>query len=156
MANSKELDQTPVMTMILLHGQTSNSKFAERSLNIARSVVPTLFYYQRYNETGSIINETYTLNSGRTSEQMRAREILNITVQSDLANTTGLFDNGAAVSGLFLTEIAITLYMLILWVIAVTAFAGPVMTLVVEPIERMVALLSLLMKDPLGYQKYVG
>jgi hypothetical protein len=35
----------------------------------------------------------------------------------------------------------------------VTAFAGPVMALVVEPIERIVMLLSMLMKDPLGYQK---
>lgn len=50
-------------------------------------------------------------------------------------------------------ELVTTLFILIVWIIAVTAFAGPVMTLVVEPIERMVMLLSMLMKDPLGYQK---
>lgn len=70
-------------------------------------------------------------------------------------------------------ELVTTMFILIVWIIAVTAFAGmihfffvsgfiqtthkhfsgPVMTLVVQPIERMVLLLSMLMKDPLGYQK---
>ena len=46
-----------------------------------------------------------------------------------------------------------TIFILIVWIIGVIAFAGPIMTLVVEPIERMVLLLSMVMKDPLGYQK---
>jgi hypothetical protein len=33
----------------------------------------------------------------------------------------------------------------------VTGFAGPIMTLVVTPIERMIRLLGMLTNDPLGY-----
>ena len=78
-------------------------------------------------------------------------------------------------------ELVTTILLLFVWILGVASFAGPVMTLVssfvstvllfsfgvesfhvshylsttkqvVEPIERMVRLLSMLMKDPLGYQ----
>lgn len=178
-----ENDGTPVMTMILLHGQTKNGKFANKALNIAKSsVVPNLFSYQRYNESDVLISENWTLDSGRTLADIRVREMLNITIHSNLADTNGLFDNRYVIKGGAMTvshlirrylltfmdyynihhgrficyhnqELITTLLLLALWILGVTAFAGPVMTLVVEPIERMVILLSMLMKDPLGYQK---
>eukprot|EP00956_Cyclotella_meneghiniana_P004350 scaffold5312_cov71-Cyclotella_meneghiniana.AAC.4 len=148
-----ENDGTPVMTMILLHGQTKNGKFANKALNIAKSsVVPNLFSYQRYNESDVLISENWTLDSGRTLADIRVREMLNITIHSNLADTNGLFDNRYVIKGGAMTELITTLLLLALWILGVTAFAGPVMTLVVEPIERMVILLSMLMKDPLGYQ----
>ena len=178
-----ENDGTPVMTMILLHGQTKNGKFANKAMNIAKSsVVPNLFSYQRYNESDVLISENWTLDSGRTLADIRVREMLNITIHSNLADTNGLFDNRYVIKGGAMTvshlirrylltfmdyynihhvrficyhnqELITTLLLLALWILGVTAFAGPVMTLVVEPIERMVILLSMLMKDPLGYQK---
>lgn len=33
-----------------------------------------------------------------------------------------------------------------------TSFAGPVMTLIIRPIERVIRLLSMLMHDPLDYE----
>ena len=51
-----------------------------------------------------------------------------------------------------LASLLSTIFILFVWFFGVTAFAGPVMVLVVIPIERMVRLLGMLMLDPLGYQ----
>jgi len=51
-----------------------------------------------------------------------------------------------------IVQLMSTIFILLLWLFGVTAFAGPVMVLVVLPIERMVRLLGMLMVDPLGYQ----
>ncbi|KAL3785884.1 hypothetical protein HJC23_008772 [Cyclotella cryptica] len=149
-----EPDGTPVMTMILLHGQTSNAKYATKALNIARSsVVPNLYQFQRYNDTGLVLSQTYELDSGRTLNDIRVREILNISIYSAVdTQTIGLFDISKNVNEQALEELVTTIFILVVWIIGVIAFAGPIMTLVVEPIERMVMLLSMLMKDPLGYQ----
>jgi hypothetical protein len=40
----------------------------------------------------------------------------------------------------------------LLQILGITGFAGPIMTLVVTPIERMIRLLEILTRDPLGYQ----
>ena len=79
--------------MILLHGQTRNDKYSNKALNIARSsVVPNLFWYQRYNDSGLVLSQTYELDSGRTLNDIRVREILNISVHSAGDTTIGLFD----------------------------------------------------------------
>lgn len=80
--------------MILLHGQTRNEKFANKALNIARSsVVPNLFWYQRYNESGLVLSQTYELDSGRTMNYIRDYEILKISINSPVhTRTVGLFD----------------------------------------------------------------
>ncbi len=44
-------------------------------------------------------------------------------------------------------------FLLLVWSIGLLFFVGPVTTLVVYPIERMIRLLSMLVKDPLGYSK---
>ena len=49
-------------------------------------------------------------------------------------------------------EFVATIFILMAWFLGVTALSGPVMMLVVIPIERMVRLLGMLMVDPLGYQ----
>lgn len=90
----KESDGTPVMTMILLHGQTRNQKFANKAIDIARSsVVPNLLSYQRYNESDLVLSKTYDLNNGYSLKDLRVREILNISIHSDAADTYGMFDN---------------------------------------------------------------
>ena len=96
----KEDDGTPIMTMILLHGQTRNEKFANMALNIARSsVVPNLLSYRRYNESGLLLSEEYELGSGRSLDDIRLREMLNITIASDIAETYGVFDNRMYIKG---------------------------------------------------------
>ena len=152
-----EDDTTNVMTMLLLHGQTANPNFANMSLNVARSsVIPTLFHYTRADETDVIFSETYELSpEGWDVNDLRAREIysVNVTQESSDVYTSGQFDNSQVTMDWAKVELVTTIVILCVWVLGVASFAGPVMTLVVEPIERMVRLLSMLMKDPLGYQK---
>ena len=144
-----ENDATRPATMIVLHNQTSNPQYAYRALDAARSSsVPDLYLYEFADgETASfpVDNEDTT--------NLRDREILHITVEDV---------NGAATAGWFtlhnelrqeaIVEILSTIFIILVWFIGVTGFAGPVMILVVIPIERMVMLLEMLMRDPLGYQ----
>jgi len=149
-----EDDTTQVMTMLTLHGQTASAKFAELSVSTARSsVIPSLFKYTRANETSTIFSGTYDLSNGDVND-LREREILSVDVTrkgSDVY-TSGQFDYSQVTTDSARVELVTTILILFIWVLGVASFAGPVMTLVVEPIERMVRLLSMLMKDPLGYQ----
>eukprot|EP01082_Thalassiosira_pseudonana_P013601 g12334.t1 g12334 contig6:1719012-1722497(-) len=147
----REPDATRGMTMMQLHGQTKYPAFADKALDIARSsVVPLLYSYTRVNDTGMVLSRTYDIDHELLD--LREREILNITVHSNITYTTGLFDNRRGVYEDAKVELFTTCFILLIWIVGVTAFAGPVMTLVVQPIERMVELLAMLMKDPLGYQ----
>lgn len=130
-----------------------------------------------------MLSQTYELDSGRTMNDIRVYEILKVSINSPAhTRTVGLFDIRKNVREQALEELSkfqsmgmcffcrepytiwfhnrlitrtlvTTIFILVVWIIGVIAFAGPIMTLVVEPIERMVLLLSMLMKDPLGYQK---
>lgn len=148
----RTLDTTPRMTMIVLHGQTANPKFAEISIDIARdSVIPSLFNYTRTN--GTTVSYLYELGNVDVND-LREREkmIVQVNRKGSEAHTTGQFDISQHRQAFAKVEIVQTIFMLFLWVLAVASFAGPVMALVVEPIERMVRLLSMIMKDPLGYE----
>jgi len=145
-----EINSTSFSTMVLLHEQTQDPAYRNISLDAARkSAVPELFSYE---DTNGIITN-YALADGTNPADLRPREILNISV-TDLENmtTVGLFDVRRTIKDGALVELIDTIFILIIWFFGVTAFAGPVMTLVVTPIERMIRLLSMLVKDPLGYQ----
>ena len=144
-----ENDATRPATMIVLHNQTGNSLYAERSLAAARSSsIPDLFSYQYAN------NETidFPVKDEDTTE-LRDREILRITVEDSNGRTTaGWFTLRHELKQEAVVELLSTLFIILVWFFGVTGFAGPVMILVVIPIERMVSLLEMLMRDPLGYQ----
>ena len=145
-----EINSTAFSTMVVLHEQTQDTEYRNISLAAARkSAVPELFSYEDVN--GVVTN--YTLADGMNPLDLRPREILNISV-TDVENMTsvGLFDMRQTIKDGALVELIDTIFILIIWFFGVTAFAGPVMTLVVTPIERMIRLLSMLVKDPLGYQ----
>ena len=145
-----EINSTAFSTMVVLHEQTQDTEYRNISLAAARkSAVPELFSYEDAN--GVVTN--YTLADGMNPLDLRPREILNISV-TDVENmtTVGLFDMRQTKKDGALVELIDTIFILIIWFFGVTAFAGPVMTLVVTPIERMIRLLSMLVKDPLGYQ----
>ena len=144
-----ENDAARPSTMIVLHKQTSIAKFGDRALQAARmSSAPDLYQYNFANgET-----RTYTV-SKENPKRLRNREILKITItDSQNRKTMGYFAYRNERRGEALVEILSTIFILLVWFFGVTAFAGPVMTLVVIPIERMVRLLGMLMVDPLGYQ----
>ena len=145
-----EINSTAFSTMAVLHEQTQDSAYRNISLNAARkSAVPELFSYK---DTNGIVT-TYPLAGGMNPEDLRPREVLNISITDiENATTVGLFDIRQMKKDGALVELIDTIFILIIWFFGVTAFAGPVMTLVVTPIERMIRLLSMLVKDPLGYQ----
>lgn len=160
-----------MMAMAVLHGQTKNDMFAKQAVDTARaSVIPNLYFYA--------VGENILLNESIPAD-LRQRDLLYITTFSerDGSNTTGYFNNEIAQEQHALVEIVTTLFIIFVWLVGILAFVGPVMMLVstklanasilhvvvsnkisfssleqvVEPIERMVRLLGMLMKDPLGY-----
>jgi class 3 adenylate cyclase len=145
-----ESNATRPSTMIVLHTQTMHSDFADKSLDAARnSSVPDMFEYTFANNT----IRKFTLTNGEGQTDLRDRETLRITVTgSDNNVTTGVFSQKNEAHEDALVAFLSTIFILLVWFFGVTAFAGPVMILVVIPIERMVRLLGMLMLDPLGYQ----
>jgi class 3 adenylate cyclase len=144
-----EKDATRPSTMIVLHTQTQFPDFAAKSLQAARgSSVPDLYKYK----FGSGDTVMFPVEDEDT-DNLRNRETLRITVEDHKGNkTVGWFAYRAERKEQALGELLSTLFILLIWLFGVTAFAGPVMVLVVLPIERMVRLLGMLMLDPLGYQ----
>jgi len=155
-----EADATRKTTMIVLHQQTSHPAFANASVDAARqSSVPDLYKYS----FGENITQQYETLTGEDASNLRNREIYQVTV-ADAAGrrTIGWFAFRVERREQAWGELLSTLFILLVWLFGVTSFAGPIMVLVVLPIERMVRLLGMLMLDPLGYQgtsryrKFVG
>ena len=146
-----EVDATRPATMIVLHNQTSYASFATRALTAAMSSsIPDLYSYELANgEVRSFpIPET-----DDPSRSLRPRETLVVTIAGNDGRTTiGKFALKDERQEEALVALLSTIFILVVWFFGVTAFAGPVMVLVVIPIERMVRLLGMLMVDPLGYE----
>ena len=72
-------------------------------------------------------------------DRLRDREMLVITVTDDFGQqTVGLFAfRTERIQGAWV-EVVATIFVLLVWFFGVTAFTGPVMSLVVIPIERIV------------------
>ena len=137
--------------MIVLHNQTYNEEYATRALHAARSSsIPDLYFYQLNN--GS--NLSWPVEEcGVSPGQLRQREIYRVTVKGPIGGETiGLFSYKNETRQEAIVSFLSTFFILFVWFFGVTAFAGPVMVLVVIPIERMVRLLGMLMMDPLGYE----
>lgn len=120
------------MTMLTLHGQTANPTFTELSVNVARaSVIPTLFSYVRKNSTSIIFKETYQLEN-RNVNDLREREKLIVDINQPGLDvyTSGEFDNKQVTIDAAEVEMVTTILLLIVWILGVASFAGPVMTLV--------------------------
>lgn len=154
-----EDDATRPSAMIVLHNQTANEDYAAVSLSAARnSSIPDLYQYEFANGE----NVSFPVSAKENPGRLRDREKVRITVKGSYLNETGFLQYTNETVGMFAfrvervnqawVEICTTIFILCIWLFGVTAFAGPVMTLVVIPIERMVRLLAMLMMDPLGYQ----
>jgi class 3 adenylate cyclase len=149
----QEMDTTRHTTMVVLHSQilrnpTYNN--ANRALSAARRNSDLLQDMYRYN--GGSDDLLFDFDVGRDPSSLRARERLRITVEDSRGQTEGFFDYRTVRTNQAKVQLASTFFVLIIWFLGVAAFAGPVMTLVIIPIERMVRLLGMLVLDPLGYQ----
>lgn len=166
-----EQDATRPATMIILHAQTTGTSFSqdgtfvtqpppERWKNLALGAaratsIPDLYQFDIAN--GKSVEFVV---AEEKDNDLRPRERLQITVQStnftsptnSKMKSVGWFAYRTEQRNQALVQLYSTVFILFLWLFGVTAFAGPVMVLVVLPIERMVRLLGMLMVDPLGYQ----
>jgi class 3 adenylate cyclase len=149
----QEADATKASTMVVLHGQIVDSPseaFAERALNAARydskSLQDMFSYY------GGSDDRFFHFDSKEQVGELREREKLKITVEDSRGTTDAYFVYRQERKNEARVELIATFFVLLIWFLGVTLFAGPVMTLVIIPIERMVRLLGMLVLDPLGYQ----
>ncbi|KAL3921868.1 MAG: hypothetical protein SGILL_002519 [Bacillariaceae sp.] len=139
-----EASTTWPTAMVVLHEQTMYSDFQAQAVSVAvNTTLPELYMYQPAD--GSSIDIADDSN-------LRERDKLVITVTGSTGTSTGWFDFRSATQQAATVDIVATIFILVFWFFGVTAFSGPVMLLVITPIERMVRLLGMLMMDPLGYQ----
>eukprot|EP00536_Pseudo-nitzschia_multiseries_P015047 jgi/Psemu1/327760/estExt_fgenesh1_pg.C_8130002 len=149
-------------TMVLLHSQTKTPAYTEPSLAAAvRSSTPTLYKYRPVGGSEIFPNPDYRYDD---TTQPIERNIVKISVTDSSSSSASLsleggriasigwFDNSRSVRRGALVDIVATLFVIMFWLTGVISLAGPVMVLVVAPVEHMVRLLSILTLDPLGYQ----
>lgn len=84
-----------------------------------------------------VCNEDLNLKGVCTSTESSTRGVL---------NTKGLERDRAIFS------IILLIFFMLLWYIGVMSFAGPIQALIIIPIEHMIKLLSMMVKDTLGYE----
>lgn len=113
---------------MFLHRQTANENIRTKALDIARSnVIPFLFNYTRVDSSAVIFQKTY---DDVDYFSCRDRHIMTIVVQEQGVSTTGHFDKSQAWIDEAKVNLAITLTVLLLWIVAETSFGRPVIHLV--------------------------
>eukprot|EP00934_Nitzschia_sp_Nitz4_P007161 Nitzschia sp. Nitz4//scaffold179_size51476//16556//19732//NITZ4_006924-RA/size51476-processed-gene-0.3-mRNA-1//1//CDS//3329539210//7151//frame0 len=134
-------------TMMILHNQTMYEQFRYAAIYGARNTTtPEMFIYKPANA------DAIEFDIDASPELLdREKLFINITDEHGFESWAG-FSVRTNRQNESYAELATTCFVIIVWFFGVTAFAGPVMSLVVIPIERMVRLLGMLMMDPLGYQ----
>jgi len=163
----QETDNALQSIMIVLHYATQNSTYATLTLETASKFLLTsktvrLCEYTIFDEDNTVEKDFCAdsdWNMLRDFEKLIIEVCTsqgNNSIECGEVKTLGKFDTSGFVRGLAYINLLFTISVLFIWFFGVTAFAGPVMTLVVKPIERMINLLSMLMKDPLGYQSTKG
>lgn len=144
-----EPNTTRPTTMVVLHEQTQFVQYQSHALAVAvNTSIPDLFKYQPANEDVPI----EVPESGIDGNSLKARNTLKISVSGEAGTSIGWFDYSSDTRQAAWVDIVATFVIIVIWFFGATAFSGPVMLLVITPIERMVRLLGMLMVDPLGYQ----
>jgi hypothetical protein len=125
-----ERDATRPSTMVVLHGQMVGSPsvaVAEKALNVSRkSVIPGLYFFK--GDFDTIGELTFHFDPGFDLNSLREREKLRIIVEDSRGRTEGIFENRQEIEDQALVELLMTIFVLVVWFLGVTAFAGPVMT----------------------------
>ena len=110
--------------MSVLHGQTNNTMFAKQAVDTAReSVIPNLYFYKRGDDV--LLNESIPAN-------LRQRDLMyvNVTSADSGPTTTGYFNRQQFMRQTALVEIMTTLFIILVWLLGIVLFVGPVMILV--------------------------
>jgi len=135
-------------TMVTLHNQTQgSSSFASLALDVARrTTVPFMYQYVFVNGTNITFPMSYDIN------MLLPDDFLTETVISPSGSTTGVFIIREYNVYRSYYWIALGSFVIFVWLWGVIGLVSLVTTLVVVPIGRMIRLLTMLTKDPLGYQ----
>mmetsp|Transcript_3732 Transcript_3732/g.7136 ORF Transcript_3732/g.7136 Transcript_3732/m.7136 type:complete len:1172 (+) Transcript_3732:180-3695(+) len=141
------------------------NKYGDQNLPIAFNMVDLEekwhVYYYRF--------DNITLLDKSTSD-LREREKLRITVatceQNQISEGDTVYGEDHCTGGKSICMLNIkdwnnhsagytllsVLFIMCIWYAAVASFAGPITALIIIPMERMIKILNMLVKDPLGYQ----
>ena len=156
-----ETDASNAVVMVILHSQSGSSTYRNLAVDSARKTSKNTLYEYNFCD-----GELVQYISDADIDKLRDREKLVITVeqQGDLSLLSGNYScsSGEFTRGYFSLEdqveaeavlqILVTLFAITIWIVGARMFSSPVMSLVATPIERMVRLLGMLTRDPLGYQ----
>jgi len=159
-----EFDASSAQTMITLHNieressgfTTKNLTHVNRAVKVILANTPGLYHYQ-FTDKSNYRNHSIQFRDS----DLRARERSQITIctGNNATNATsctcsiGKFDIRPRTRRAAWASLLLTLFMIIFWWMAVMMYTVPVSGLLVIPIQRMVAFLGMLVKDPLGYQQ---
>jgi len=131
--------------------------------NAKNSALPAELCEYSFIGTNANVSISKKYCSNEKIERLREREkfIFKLCTESNDPSTTicetnvskWLFDTKQYSVTEEIGSLIFTFYLLFLWYIGLIFFVAPVSTLVVIPIERMIRLLSMLVRDPLGYSK---
>ena len=167
----QESDDSAIVTSVVLHNtflslDSRPENNSSRDVNLEEKVkglidiatkttLRELLHFEFEGESMNV-NETYGNSKG-----LRALEIWNITICGESDFSEKRCDGPRSTFHLSIKQpkllqaalyIIFTFFVMILWYSGVAFFAGPISTLVVNPIERMIRLLRMIMKNPLGYE----
>lgn len=128
----EENDTSRKDTMAILHYQTVNKNYANRSVYAAlETTLPNLFEYRFQN--GTVL-------SLKTEKPGLDNEILVIKVYNEGSEanfTEGKFDNRDLIVKEASEQLLAAIFIIISWLLGMSAFVGPVMILGVMPMEKM-------------------
>lgn len=162
-----ETDITNPFAMVALHNSMTNLRtnaieegdknilFAEGAKihlqNAEKSSNYDMVYYSFEDLTENPSGIFYfKFNEMQEPDFSENNEILTITVIGDDAKSIAYFDRFGAQQSLGGIGLLFLCFDIFVWFLGLLLFAGPVTTLVVIPIERMIRLLNMLVRDPLG------
>jgi class 3 adenylate cyclase len=169
-----ETDLTMEITMVTLHDsftKTSSQAYEKDDRSIFDIGAPMFADTAFNSSTSNMLSLTYFDGSGSYNFETNFTsfdfnnidETLTIKVSDNFnSTTTGIFQEFGAQRRKGTVALLLLLFEALAWSFGLLLFAAPVTTLVVKPIERMIRLLSMLVRDPLGfdsterYKKFVS
>ena len=155
-------------TVLSMHN-TMSSMYKQNSTVVInpREEVREFLKLQTKSSTPDMVNYTFHTKDGnieitfdnddvgvRDFEKLKI-EICTVDTQDHLCTlgSEAFFVNNNLDHRIAWISLVFIFYLIFVWIAGLLFFVGPVTTLVVYPIERMIRLLSMLVKDPLGYSK---
>jgi len=162
--NNHDLSSMLMLHKITVTNSTSCTEdFIQSSLNVAKSTLPNLYQYG--NKEGCFCNLNHTGFNWQSPCSCPPRnyyewQSFEVKITSTCAEvgfwigceTVGHFDRTNVLFWQNVEAVSTTILVLIIWLVFKVKFTKPVQTLVVQPIEGMIQLLSILSRDSVGYQ----